>query len=110
MIKLDSLPAKLYLALNLDMTSAEQAKAIVDAIASEAKDRWGDRWIAELVRAYCEIETAETGKEVKPVARRSQLVRAIELATPTLETLLRLAAAVDMELQAVITRKEVKRF
>ncbi len=52
-------------------TSAKQSRAIFDTIATEAENRWGDRWVANLVRRYCEIESMETGEEVKPVNRRS---------------------------------------
>ena len=92
------------------MTSEQQAKAMIQAISQEAKARWGDDWIAPLVRAYCEIESAEVGKLIKPVARRSSLARSLEECNPTLETLLRLTKAVGADLELVITRREVKRF
>lgn len=92
------------------MTSEQQAKAVIQAISQEAQSKWGEDWIASLVRAYCEIESQESGKLIKPVQRRSQLVRAIEEGNPTLETLLRLCRAVNAELQLIFIRKEVKHF
>jgi len=92
------------------MNSEMQAKAIIQAISQEAKSRWGEEWQASLVRAYCEIESAEAGKLIKPVARRSQLMRSLEECNPTLETLLRLAKAVGADLELAINRREVKTF
>lgn len=92
------------------MDSQIQAKAIIQAISQEAQARWGGDWQACLVRAYCEIESAEAGKLIKPVARRSQLMRSLEECNPTLETLLRLTKAVGADLELAITRREVKRF
>ncbi|PZV09156.1 MAG: hypothetical protein DCF22_18920 [Leptolyngbya sp.] len=92
------------------MGSSEQAKAIIEAISQEAKSKWGDDWIASLVRAYYEIESQEAGKLIKPVARRSSLVRSLEEGNPTLETLLRLTKAIGADLELAITRREVKRF
>jgi DNA-binding phage protein len=91
-------------------TSEEQAKALIQAISQEAQSKWGDEWIAALVRAYCEIESQEAGKLVKPVQRRSQLVRVLEEGNPTLETLLRLAKAVGAEINLEFIRREIKRF
>ncbi|KAM3112765.1 hypothetical protein [Phormidesmis sp. 146-33] len=92
------------------MTSAEQAKAIVDTIAQAAKDKWGDDWISNLVREYCRLEREETGNEkATPVNRRSQVLTALE-GHPRADTLVRLAKAVDAEIQIVVIRREVKRF
>lgn len=92
------------------MNSEEQAKAIIEAIQSEAQQKWGEDWLASLVRAYCEIESQETGKLIKPVARRSQIARTLEASSATLPVLLRLIAAVGGSLEMTITRKEVRKF
>jgi len=86
-----------------------QAKAIIQAIIEEAQAKWGEDWQACLVRAYCEIESAE-GRLIKPVARRSQLMRSLEEGNPTLETLIRLTKAVGADLELSVTRREVKNF
>lgn len=91
-------------------TAGEQAKALMDAISQEAQKQWGEDWLAALTRAYCEIESAETGKLIKPVQRRSQLVRALEVGNPTTESLMRLVQAVGGQLELVFLRREVKRF
>jgi DNA-binding phage protein len=93
------------------MNSAEQAKAMVNAIAQVAQEQWGEDWLADLVRRYCEIEQEETGNEkATPINRRSQLLTAINEGNPKMETLVRLAIAVGVELQLVVVKREVKRF
>jgi hypothetical protein len=88
------------------MDSNAQANRLIDAIASQAKALWGDdRYIAELVRRYCELESSETGKDVKPVQRRSQLVRTLEEKTCELTTLMRLLAAVGIEIELYAKKK-----
>ncbi|MBD2019240.1 hypothetical protein H6F43_03465 [Leptolyngbya sp. FACHB-36] len=92
------------------MTSEQQAKAILQAIAAEAQVKFGDDWQADLVRAYCQIEQAETGNEKAiPVNRRGQILRAFSEGNTTLETLCRLAQAVGVEFEMVVTRREVRR-
>jgi hypothetical protein len=81
------------------MDSKEKAAQIIDTIATQAQALWGDRHLAELVKHYCEIESAELGREVRPVQRRSQLARTLEEKTCELTTLTRLLAAVGMELE-----------
>ena len=92
------------------MDSADKSKAIVQAIASEAKTIWGDDWIKEIVRKYCELESLETDKEVIPLRRRSTIVRAFDTGAITLETLIRLATCVEMTFIGEVRRKEVTRF
>jgi DNA-binding phage protein len=101
-----------------DVTSQERAKAIVNAIVEQAQAIWGEDWLANLVRQYCELERAEGVDPAKatPVNRRSQILSALvekegkEGQNPKLETLLKLSEAVGGEIQLVFTRKEVKRF
>lgn len=97
-------------AIEIMTTTAEQAEALVEALAEEAQKQWGENWLPSLVSAYCEIESAETGKLIKPVQRRSQLGRTLEGKNPTAETLLRLVKAVGGQLELTFIRKEVKRF
>jgi hypothetical protein len=100
----------LYVAFLEWMNSSDKAKAILQAIATEAQTMWGEDWVKNLVRKYCEIESQETGEEIKPVHRRSQIVRAVETGAVTLETLIRLAECVGMSFVGEIQRKEVRRF
>lgn len=82
------------------MDSKGKAAAVIDAIAAEAQAIWGEQWQSELVRAYCEIESSESGKIVKPVTRRSQVMRVLEAKATTLETTIRLAQAVRLTIGA----------
>lgn len=92
------------------MKSDEQSRAILQAIADEAQQKFGADWQPDLVRAYCEIEQQETGNEKAiPVNRRGQILRAFEEGNATLETVCRLAQAVGIEFELSITRKETRR-
>ncbi len=91
------------------MNAAEKAQAIMDAIAEEAQIKWGDRWQVELVRAYCRIESRETGEEVKPVNRRGQLIRAFEEGKTTLESLCRIAEAVGIEFELSVIQRRTRK-
>ncbi len=96
--------------LTVAMNNEERARAIVKAIAQEAEKQWGENWLPALVNAYCDIEKAETGNDKVTYAnRRSQIVAALD-SNPRLETVLRLAQAVGLEVQLVATRKDVIRF
>ena len=87
------------------MDAEDKARAILDAIALGAEAKWGDRWQAELVRAYCDIEGRETGLSVKPVNRRKQIIRSFDEGTTTLESLCRIIEAVGIEIELTITEK-----
>ncbi|WNZ22722.1 hypothetical protein HJG54_07535 [Leptolyngbya sp. NK1-12] len=87
------------------MDSRAKASHIIDTIISQAQTVWGDRYLIELVRAYCEIESTETGKAIKPVQRRSQLVRILNEKTCELTTLMRLLTSVGIELELYIRKK-----
>lgn len=75
-----------------------QEKEIIAAIAAEAQRLWGEDWVACLVRAYCQIESRQSGKAIKPVARRSQIVRSLREGGLTLPSLIRLLQAVGLEI------------
>lgn len=92
-------------ALLVAMDSKAQAAKIIDAIATQAQALWGDKWLAELVKQYCEIETAESGREIKPVQRRSQIARSLEEKACEITTLMRLLAAVRIELELYVKQK-----
>lgn len=91
------------------MLSSNRTKAIVQAIADEAQVIWGENWLREIVRKYCELESLETGETVKTITCRSTVVRALDTRAITLETLIRLADCVGMRFIGEIQRKEVRR-
>ncbi len=87
------------------MNSAGKARAILSAISQEAEAKWGKDWQIQIVRAYCEVESQDTGEEVKPVNRRKQVLRAFEEGNCTLESLCRLATATGIDLELTAKRK-----
>ncbi len=91
------------------MLAPERAQAIMNAIAEEAQAKWGDRWLPLLVQAYCQIESRETGEEVKPVNRRKQIVRAFEEGATTLESLCRIAEAVGIEFELSVIQRRTRK-
>lgn len=96
-----------YLTLETVATNRERSAKLLNVIQSEAIRKWGEHgWIASLVRAYCEIESRETGEEVKPVQRRSQLTRSLTGGSTTLETFLRLSEAVGIDVELTVIRKQ----
>ncbi|HEY9749449.1 MAG TPA: hypothetical protein V6C63_12255 [Allocoleopsis sp.] len=96
------------------MTARVIVNAVKTAIKTEAQAIWGEddkQWIPNLVKRYCELESQETGKTIKTVQRRSQILTALgENGNPTLETAARLAACVGGEFQLAFQRTEIKRF
>jgi hypothetical protein len=85
-------------------------KDIMDAIAKEAEQIWGEDWFVQLVRRYCEIEGEITGTTPTAKSRRSTIERVLETGSGNVDTLVWLAAAVSAELQLAIHRIEIKRF
>jgi hypothetical protein len=90
------------------MTAKEKASAILNTIAEQAKNKWGEEWLAEIVRTYCEIEEKEEGSRmrIKPVNRRGQILRAFQEGSTTLPTLCRLAEAVGINLKLELISKK----
>lgn len=85
-------------------------KTILEAIQRRAIDRWGDRWIAELVKAYVQIAIANGDEGATVVKRRPQIERAFKSGGCTLDTAIALAAAVGCRFQMACTNVEVEEF
>ncbi len=85
-------------------------KDILDAIQRHATERWGQKWMAELVKAYVKIAIANGDETATPVNRRPQLERAFKVGTCTLDTAILLAAAVGCRFQLHCTKVEVENF
>jgi hypothetical protein len=80
------------------------SKAILEKIQELAEEKWGDKWLLELVREYCQI----SGDESATVrTRKPQITRAFEVGSCTLETAIALAAAVGCKFQMSCTSIEV---
>ncbi|NJL20087.1 MAG: hypothetical protein HC895_03435 [Leptolyngbyaceae cyanobacterium SM1_3_5] len=69
---------------------------VLDAIKQRAIAKWGEeKWMLNLVREYVRLE----GEGAKPVQRRSQIARAFETGSCTLETAMLLANAIGCKFQ-----------
>lgn len=85
-------------------------KEILEAIQRRAIARWGEKWIAEIVKAYVKIAIANGDVGATVVKRRPQIERAFKSGSCTLDTAIALAAAVDCRFQMACTRVEVEEF
>lgn len=85
-------------------------KEVLDAIARRAADRWGEKWIAELVKAYVKIAIANGDEKATPINRRPQIERAFESGGCTLEKAIWLAAAVGCRFQLSCITVDVEEF
>lgn len=89
---------------------AATGKQILDAIQQRAKNRWKQKWMVELVKAYVKIAIANGDENATPVNRRSQLERAFKSGSCNLDTAIALAAAVDCRFQLACTQVEIEEF
>lgn len=87
------------------MDSRQKAEKLVDAIIAQAQEQWGDRYVVEAVKGYCNVENRETGKELKPVQRRSQIERVFKEKSCDLTTLFRLLEVVQIEMELCFRTK-----
>lgn len=94
----------------VDSVETATGKEILDAIAQRAIDRWGDKWVAELVKAYVKVAVANGDEKATSVSRRSQIERALESGNCTIEKAIWLAAAVGCWFQLSCTNIEVQEF
>jgi hypothetical protein len=96
----------MILGLDLEITTC---KAILDRIKARAIDRWGEKkWLAEMVKKYCQMAKTQGDETATPVNRRPQIERAFERGTCTADTLILLAATVNGRFQLVFTIEEVE--
>jgi hypothetical protein len=86
-----------------DPVETTTGKQILDAIQRRATDRWGEKWLVELVKAYVKIAIAKGDEGATVVNRRSHIERAFRSGNCKLDTALALAAAVDCKFQMVCT-------
>lgn len=94
----------------VDPVETTTGREILDAIQRRAMERWQDKWMAELVKAYVKIAIANGDEGATVVKRRPQLERVFKSGTCTLDTVIWLAAAVECRFQMVCTRVEVEEF
>jgi hypothetical protein len=68
---------------SVEMTNGN---GILEAITCRANDCWGERWIAEIVKAYVKVAIANGDEKATPVNRRPQTKRALKAGSCTLDT------------------------
>jgi predicted RNA-binding Zn ribbon-like protein len=85
-------------------------KEILEAIQRRAIARWGEKWVAELVKAYVQIAIAKGDAEATVVKRRPQIERAFKTGSCTLDTAIALAAAVGCRFQMACVSVEIEEF
>jgi hypothetical protein len=91
--------------LRLEVTTC---KAILERIKARAIGKYGNKWIAGIVKEYVPL-AIEKGDEKATVAnRRPQIERTFENGSCTADTLILLAAAVGCRFQMVCTIEEVE--
>ena len=84
-------------------------KTVLERIKARAIGQWGERkWLAEVVKKYCQIAKTQGDETATPLARRPQLERAFERGTCTADTLIMLAATVNGRFQLVFTIEEIE--
>lgn len=94
----------------IDPVEIATSKAILEAIQRRAMERWGDKWMAELVKAYVKIAIVHGDEKATSVNRRPQIERLFESGTCTLEKAIWLAAAVGCRFQLACSSVEVMEF
>jgi hypothetical protein len=83
-------------------------KAILERIKQRATERWGDKWIANLVRAYVSIAHSQGDEKATTVNRRPHIERVFENGSCNADTLIMLAAAVGCRFQMVCVTEEIE--
>lgn len=95
-LTLDLQSTQLHRVVELELTTT---RAILELIQQRAIARWGDeKWLLELVREYCKITGEGTVR-----TRKSQIERAFEAGSCTVDTAIALAAAVGCRFQMACT-------
>lgn len=94
----------------VDAVETATGREILEVIQRRAIDRWGEKWVAELVKAYVKIAVANGDEKATSVNRRPQIERALESGSCTIEKAIWLAAAVGCRFQLVCTNVEVQEF
>ena len=84
-------------------------KAILERIKARAIARWSEeRWQSNLVREYCNIALENGEENATPVNRRGQIVRAFEVGSCSVDTLIMLAASVGCRFQMVCVIEQIE--
>jgi hypothetical protein len=91
----------LSLASELELTTC---KTILERIKARAIARFGEKWMAGLVKEYVDLAILQGDEKATVVSRRSQLERVFERGSCNADKLIMLAAAVGCRFQMVCTQ------
>ena len=81
---------------------------LIDLVKGRAVEKWGDNWMASIVREYVAIAKADFGDASATVTRRRpQIERLFEKRNCQVDTLLILLATVDLKIK-LVEEREVK--
>ncbi len=83
------------------------ARKILEAIQNRAQQRWGERWLLNLVQEYVKLAQANGDEKATTINRRPQIERAFKVGSCTLDTAILLAASVGCRFQLVCTEIQV---
>lgn len=87
------------------------SERVIERIKQEAIARWGEeKWLANLVRAYVEVARANGDEKATPTNRRTQVERVFNVGGCTLDTAIKLAAAVNFQFQMIRVTYETIEF
>lgn len=82
----------------------KSCKAHLELISQLAAKKWGDDWMAGLIREYCKISQSNGEDGATYNNRRNQIKRVFTVGSCTADTLIILYYAVGCELE--VSRKE----
>ena len=74
---------------------------LLDLVQSVAQEEWGEKWMANLVRRYCEISQAQGDLAATVSRRRPQIERVFKSRSCSVATLLLLFSAVGLQIRVV---------
>jgi DNA-binding phage protein len=74
---------------------------LLNLVRDTAQEKWGDRWMAETVRAYCEVAQRHGDQTATVTRRRPSLERAFKNGSCTVDTLLNLFDAVGLQMRII---------
>ena len=89
----------------MELTTSE---TILQRIKQRAIDKFGEKWIAGIVREYVSIALSQGDQKATTVNRRPHIERVFNIGSCNADTLIMLAAAVGCRFQMVCTKEEIE--
>jgi hypothetical protein len=92
----------------VDELETTTCKAILERIKQRAIDKFGEKWLLNLVKSYVAIAVENGDEKATVINRRNQIERVFNVGSCNADTLIMLAAAVGCRFQMVCTIEEVE--